>query len=41
MTGTDVLTHLLVERLVVIGAVFVALLVLVLVTAWLVRTGRR
>ena len=41
MTGEEVLMDLVWERMIVIGAVFVALLVLVLVTAWALRARRR
>lgn len=41
MTGADVLATLLWERLAVIGVVFAALLVLVLVTARVLRSDRR
>jgi cytochrome c oxidase subunit IV len=41
MSGDEVVLHVLWERMIVIGAVFVALLVLVLVTAWALRARRR
>ena len=41
MTGEEVLLDLMRERMIVIGAVFVALLVLVLVTGWALRARRR
>jgi uncharacterized membrane protein YhaH (DUF805 family) len=41
MTGDEVLMDLLWERMIVIGAVFVALLLLVLVAAWALRVRRR
>ncbi|MGI5129210.1 hypothetical protein ACQEVB_20560 [Pseudonocardia sp. CA-107938] len=41
MTAQEILMDLLWERMAVIGAVFVALLILVLVTAWALRARRR
>jgi cytochrome c oxidase subunit IV len=41
MTGEEVLMELLWERMIVIGGVFLALLILVLVTAWALRARRR
>jgi len=41
MTGEAVLQEILLGRLLVIGAVFAALVVLVILVAWILRTGRR
>lgn len=41
MTGADVVAAMMWDRLAVIGGVFVALLLLVLVTARVLRTDRR
>jgi cytochrome c oxidase subunit IV len=41
MSADDVLMHIVLERMALVGAVFVAIVVLVILVGWLLRTGRR